>query len=181
MKKITSILLILFVFILSSCEGPMGPPGLPGQDGEALIGTIFEIQGDFTPQNEYRLTYEFPDNFVIYDTDIVLVYILWEQTDDKTDIWRLLPQTVVLKDEYGTDVLQYNFDYTVADVQVFLEGTIDFSTLLPGEWQDQVFRIAVLPADFMAKKSVDESDFNSILNSKELKLNTIEDVKFTIR
>ncbi len=179
MKKITFILLIFTAVLITSCEGPMGPPGLPGQDGDALIGTIFEIQGDFTPDNEYKLFFEFPTDFKIYDTDVVLVYILWEQTDNKTDVWRLLPQTVVLKSDEGTDVLQYNYDYTVADVQVFLEGTFDFSSLLPGEWQNQVFRIAVLPADFMAKKSVDESDFNSIINSKEIKLNTIKEVNFT--
>lgn len=180
MKKITTILLILSAVIIISCEGPMGPPGLQGQDGNALIGTIFEIEGDFTPQNDYRLVFDFPNDFVIYNTDVVLVYILWEQTDN-LDVWRLLPQTVVLKDEYGTDVLQYNFDYTVVDVQVFLEGTIDFNTLLPEEWKDQIFRIAVLPADFMAKKSFDMSDFNSILKAPELKLNTIEDVNFTIQ
>ncbi len=180
MKKITTILLILVAVIITSCEGPMGPPGLQGQDGDALIGTIFEIEGDFTPGNEYRLIFDFPNDFVIYNTDVVLVYILWEQADN-LDVWRLLPQTVVLKDEYGTDVLQYNFDYTIADVQVFLEGTIDFNTLLPGEWKDQIFRIAVLPADFMAKKSFDESDFSSILNSPELKLNTVEGANFTIK
>lgn len=181
MKKITTILLILVAVVITSCEGPMGPPGLPGQDGDALIGTIFEIEGDFTSQNEYRLVFNFPNDFVIYNTDVVLVYMLWEQTGDNVDVWRLLPQTVVLKDEYGTDVLQYNFDYTVADVQVFLEGTIDFNTLLPGEWKDQVFRIAVLPADFMAKNSFDENDFSSILKAPELKLNTIKDVSFTVR
>jgi len=183
MKKITTIFLILAAIILNSCEGPMGPPGYDGKDGndgDAIIGTIFEIEGDFTSSNEYRLTYEFPNDFKMYKTDIVLVYILWK-VDDGLDIWRLLPQTVVLKDEAGTDVLQYNFDYTVADVQVFLEGTIDFSTLLPGEWKDQVFRIAVLPANAMAKKSFDVSDFNSILKSKELKLNTFKDVSFTIQ
>ncbi len=178
MKKLTSILLIIAAIISTSCEGPMGPPGLPGKDGDTLIGSIFEIQGDFTADNQYRLFFEFPKDFEIYDTDIVLVYILWEQTENKTDVWRLLPQTVVLKDDEGTDVLQYNYDYTVADVQVFLEGTFDLSTLLPGEWQDQVFRIAVLPADFTSKKSVDIADFNSILNSKEIKLNTIKNVSF---
>jgi hypothetical protein len=181
MKKLTSILLILAAIISTSCEGPMGPPGLPGQDGNALIGTIFEIKGDFTPENEYKLFFEFPEDFKIYDTDIVLVYILWEQTDNQTDIWRLLPQTVVLKSDEGTDVLQYNFDYTVADVQVFLEGTFDFSTLLPGEWQNQIFRIAVLPADFTSKKSVDVGNFNSIINSKEIKLNTIKNISFTAK
>ncbi len=176
MKKITTILLILAAAVITSCEGPMGPPGLPGQDGDALIGTIFEIEGDFTPQDEYRLFFDFPNDFVIYDTDIVLVYILWQHIDG-LDIWRLLPQTVVLNE----GVIQYNFDYTVSDVQVFLEFTINEEDLHEDETDNQIFRIAVLPADFMANKSFDENDFNSILKAPELKLNTIEDVNFTIR
>jgi hypothetical protein len=67
-------------------------------------------------------------------------------------------------------VLQYNFDYTVDDVKIFLEGTTDFNYLLPAETDDQVFRIAVLPADFMAQKSVDIKDFNSLKNLPGLKL-----------
>lgn len=181
MKKITSTLLILATIIISSCQGPMGPPGLPGNDGDALLGTIFDLTGDFTEQNNYRLIHDFPTDFEIYDTDVVLAYILWEQSDD-TKIWRLMPQTVVLKTEYEnaseTDVLQYNFDYTVFDVQIFLEGTVDFNTLQPGEWQNQTFRIVVVPADFMALKSIDISDFNSIENSNLVKLNAIENVNF---
>ena len=171
MKKITTILLILAAVTITSCEGPMGPPGL---DGDALIGTIFEIEGDFTPQDEYRLFFDFPSDFVIYDTDIVLVYILWQHVDGM-DIWRLLPQTVVLDE----GVIQYNFDYTVADVQVFLEFTIHEDDLHEDETDNQIFRIAVLPADFMANNAFDENDFNSILKAPELKLNTINDIKFT--
>jgi hypothetical protein len=174
MKKITSILLILAAIISTSCEGPIGPPGLPGKDGDTLVGSIFEIKGDFTAANEYKLFFEFPKDFKIYKTDIVLVYVLWEQTDKKADVWRLMPQTVVVDE----GVLQYNFDYTATDVKVFLEGTVDLSKLLPGEWQNQVFRVAVLPADFTSKKSVDIGNFNSILNSNEIKLNTIKNVSF---
>ena len=174
MKKITIILFIAIAAFLTSCEGPMGPPGLSGEDGDSLIGTVFEITDDFTSQNDYRLIFDFPNDFEIYDTDVVLVYMLWEQSEG-TDIWRLMPQTIVLKTEYEnsaeTDVLQYNFDYTVFDVQIFLEGTVDFSTLLPAEWQDQTFRIAVLPADFVALKSVDVSDINTILQYPDIKLN----------
>ena len=170
MKKITTILLILAAAVIISCEGPMGPPGL---DGDSLIGTIFEIEGDFTPQDEYRLYYDFPSDFVIYDTDIVLVYILWQNVDG-LDVWRLMPQTVVLDE----GVIQYNFDYTVKDVQVFLEFTINEDDLHEDETDNQIFRIAVLPADFMANNSFDENDFNSILKAPELKLNTIEDVNF---
>lgn len=170
MKKITSIILLFVSVFIISCEGPMGPPG---EDGDALIGTIFEMEGDFKASNKYELFFDFPKDFEIYKTDVVLVYILWDVVTvngKNTDVWRLLPQTVVLDE----GVLQYNFDYTVNDVRVFLEGTIPFSTLLPAETQDQVFRIAVLPADFIAgKKSAEISDLSILMNSSELKFNLI--------
>jgi len=171
MKKFTKILLLLAIVIATSCEGPQGPPGVPGDN---LLGSVFEIQGDFTESNNYSMFFDFPSNFEIYDTDIVLAYLLWD-VENGTDIWRLLPQTIVLKtinENYPeTDVIQYNFDYTVNDVQLFLETTMDYADLLPGETDNQVFRIVVLPADFAAKASVDISDYNSIIKSPELKLN----------
>ena len=176
MKTLKSVLLIIIIAIATSCQGPVGLPGLPGEDGDSLIGTVFEIEGDFTPQDDYTLYFDFPNDFVIYDTDVVFVYILWQHIDG-LDIWRLMPQTVVLPE----GVIQYNYDYTVVDVQVFLEFTIDENDLHEDETDNQIFRIAVLPADFMANKSFNEGDYNSILNSPELRLNTIEGSNFTIR
>lgn len=174
MKKITTFILLLSAIFISSCEGPMGPPGIPGKDGDALIGTIFEKEGDFNASNSYELFFDFPKNFDIYDTDVVLVYILWDVVTvngKQTDMWRLLPQTVILDQGF----IQYNFDYTVNDVRIFLETTIPFGDLLPAETQDQVFRIAVLPADFIAsKKSAEIKDLSFLMNSPELKFNVIE-------
>ena len=138
-------------------------------DGDSFIGTVFERDGDFTSSNDYTLYFEFPNNFEIYETDVVLVYILWEQVDG-FDVWRLLPQTVVLPE----GVIQYNFDYTVADVKIFMEGTIPPQDWLPAETDNQIFRIVVLPADFLYKKSVDITDYNSLLKSSELRLNVIQ-------
>ncbi len=184
MKTVTAIFFIIAAIIFTSCEGPQGPQGEPGLNGTSFIGSVFEIQGDFTANNEYTLFYQFPSNFEIYDTDVVLVYILWEQSNG-TDVWRLLPQTIVLKtinSNYPeTDVIQYNFDYTVNDVQIYLETTMDKSQLLPAETDNQVFRIAVLPADFVAKKSVDINDLNSMLKMPELKIGSIEKVNPTIK
>ncbi len=181
MKTIKSIFYVIAVIIITSCEGPQGPPGEPGTN---ILGTVFEMQGDFTADNDYMLYYQFPSNFEVYDSDVVLVYMLWEQTNG-LDVWRLMPQTVALKTIYPdwseTDVLQYNFDYTYYDVQVFLEGTMDFSTLLPAETDNQVFRIVVVPADFVAQKSVDINDMNSLLNAPQLQINTIEHVNPIIR
>jgi hypothetical protein len=181
MKTIKGILLALTVAIFVSCEGPvgpMGPPGEPGENGDAFIGSVFEIEGDFTPENDYSLFFEFPNSIEVFESDVVLVYILWEQTEDNSgqpvDVWRLLPQTVVLNE----GVLQYNYDHTFNDVQVFLEGTIDFNTLLPAEWQDQVFRIAVLPADYAMNENLDVSDFGAVM--QVIKINPAKIDKFSI-
>jgi hypothetical protein len=171
MKTITTFLLLFTAIIISSCEGPVGPPG---KDGDALIGTIFEKEGDFKASNNYELYFNFPGNFKIYDTDVVLVYILWEtaiENGKQTDVWRLMPQTRFIDD----GVIQYNYDYTVNSVRFFLQTTFNYADLLPAETDDQVFRIAVLPADFIAsKKSVEISDLNILMNSPELKINLIE-------
>jgi hypothetical protein len=170
MKKLTTMILLFASAFILSCEGPMGPPG---EDGTNLLGTIFELEGDFQPSNNYELFFDFPNNFEIYDTDVVLVYILWDVVNlngKNTDVWRLLPQTIVLDE----GVIQYNFDYTVNDVRIFLEATIPFSELLPAETQDQVFRIAVLPADFIAsKKAAEIMDLGILMNSPEVKFSLI--------
>ncbi len=169
MKTLAGILLFIAVLAFTSCEGPAGPPG---EDGDSFIGSVFEIEGDFNDGNDYSILYDFPSNFEIYDTDVVLVYILWELSNG-TDVWRLMPQTVALKTIYPdypeTDVLEYNFDYTLNDVRIFLEGTMDMTTLLPDETDNQVFRIVVLPADFAAKKSIDIYDYNSIIKVSGIK------------
>ena len=174
MKTLARIFLLFAAVILISCEGEPGPPGQDGLDG--LIGSVFEIEGDFTPGNNYTLFYEFPNNFQIDNDDLVLVYILWE-VSNSTDVWRLLPQTVVLED----GILQYNFDYTLGDVQIFLEGTTDFDNLLPAETDDQIFRIAVLPAEFAKNKSIDVTDFNAVAKSINVNLNSIQRTDISIR
>ena len=178
MKTIITTLLITAAVIFTSCEGPMGPPGfdgIDGIDGVNILGQVKEIQGDFTPGNNYRLFYEFPNNFEIYDGDVVLVYILWEVTDN-LDVWRLLPQTVVLNE----GILQYNYDFTLADVSIFLEGTVPFNTLLPAETDNQIFRIAVLPAELAMDKSLDVSDLNSMMNKMNIDPNSINRLDITI-
>ncbi|MBN1985902.1 MAG: hypothetical protein JW761_06330 [Prolixibacteraceae bacterium] len=183
MKTITGLLLLLAIIITTSCEGPVGPPGPPGQDGrdgldgiDAEMGTVIEVYGDFTPQNDYNLYYAFEDyDVTVYDGDAVLVYILWQQEETSgglIDIWRLLPQTVLLND----GVLQYNYDFTTGDVQIFLEGTTDFNNLLPAETDNQIFRIAVLPAILAKDKSIDVTDFDSVMKSMNKNLNSIEKI-----
>jgi len=182
MKTITGIFLVFALAVMASCVGEPGPPGRDGidgrdgQDGESFLGAVFEIEGDFTSENDYSLYFEFPQTTTVYESDIVLVYILWEQAEDDygdlLDVWRLLPQTVVLDD----GVLQYNYDFTFLDVLVFLEGTLDLSTLLPAESDDQVFRIVVLPADYAISSTLDVTDYGLMMKSLGIKADAVQKI-----
>ncbi len=171
MKKIPRTIGIVLSLLFLACEGPAGPPGPPGfdgldgQDGVNILGTVLEIEGDFTPQNDYSIFYDFPQTVEVFESDVVLVYLLWDQTQDgngeAVDIWRLLPQTRILQQ----GLLQYNFDHTFFDVSMFLEADFDLSTLQPGDTDNQVFRIAILPADFAQGSKLDFSNIQAVMNS----------------
>jgi len=174
MKKLTSILMIAMALFLGACEGPAGPPG---QNGEATIGKSFEMSGNFTPGNNYTLYTEFPSNIDVYDDDAVLAYILWE-TVDGLKVWRLMPQSVFIRSNDLNGEIIYNYDYTYTDIQVFLEFTIPENELLPSETDNQKFKIVVLPSEYIAKHDV--SDFNSLLQSTELKINSFDPINVEI-
>lgn len=114
------------------------------------------------------------DDVIVYETDVVLAYILWDQTEDDNgdpvDIWRLLPQSVVFN---NGDILQYNYDHTFFDVEIFLDGTADFGSLDPIYLEDQVFRIAVLPANMIKKNNIDVTDFSGVMKSMKINPNSI--------
>lgn len=179
MKTFAPLLVVILALSFSACKGPRGLPGLDGRDGESFLGTVFEIERDFTAANNYGFRYPFPDDFTMYDTDIVLVYLLWEviEYNDGTslDVWRLMPQTRIFNSEDGTLLLQYNFEYTFYDVDIFLEGDVDYTSLEDGDLKNQIFRIVVIPADFSAKAKI--NDYNSVVNSPELNINKIERVR----
>ncbi|MGB5238360.1 MAG: collagen-like protein [Flavobacteriaceae bacterium] len=175
MRNITWIFSAVILMFFTACEGPVGPPGPPGfdgvdgQDGINLLGQVIEIEGTFVDP-DYSLFFEFPQTIEVFESDVVLVYILWGQTEDAdglpVDIWRLLPQTRLL----DQGILQYNYDHTFFDVSIFLEFDFDPTTLLPGDTDNQIFRIAVLPADFLQGSRVNLSNLEvvmSLLNVEE--------------
>ena len=175
MNKIKLLLGIALAALTISCEGPAGPPGpagfdgldgLEGQDGVNILGQALEIEGTFSFDNDYRIFFEFPQTVEVFESDIVLVYILWEQVDDPNggdpiDVWRLLPQTRIL----DQGLLQYNFDHTFLDVSIFLESDFDLGTLLPGDTDNQIFRIAVVPAEFGTDPSIDLTNLDSVMEA----------------
>lgn len=163
-----------WLFILSigfSCRGPeglpgpqglQGPQGPKGQDGYDGSAYLFEFNFDFISNYEYSEIFEFPRDFKTYPTDIVLVYLFWEADDQGNDIWRLLPQSEIM--EFGW--LQYNYDYTQNDVQIFMEADFSLNKLGPIYTDDQWARIVVIPGQAMnfrqSSSTVDLSDYNAV-------------------
>ncbi|MEJ2163796.1 MAG: collagen-like protein [Robiginitalea sp.] len=171
MKKLGLLFGLMISLLALSCEGPSGPPGPPGVpgldglDGINILGQVYDIVGDFTPPN-YSIFSEFAidaPSVEVFETDVVLVYILWEQVDDPTgpiDVWRLLPQTRLLDE----GILQYNYDHTFLDVSIFLESNFDPGLLGPGDTDNQIFRIAIIPADGAGLEGLDVSNMQAVLD-----------------
>jgi hypothetical protein len=168
MKKIFLLPALLISLIFGACEGPVGPPGydgIDGLDGVNILGKVYDITDDFSASNDYTIFSVFAQDapsVEVFETDVVLVYILWDQVDSSSgpvDIWRLLPQTRLL----NQGILQYNYDFTYQDVTIFLESDFSLSTLLPGDTNNQTFRIAILPADGVGKSNLDVSNMEEVL------------------
>ncbi|GHB77244.1 collagen-like protein [Persicitalea jodogahamensis] len=178
MKKILMSLSLLATVFLLSCDGPAGPagfdgpPGPQGPQGPAgpagpqTLGTVFDVTGNFTTANDFRIYFDFPvDKIEVFDTDVVLVYRLWEIVDNDLPVYRPLPQTVFM----SNGAMQYSFDHTFRDVSMFLDTQFDRTTLESKWTTNQTFRVVVIPADFAANGRLSEPvDFNNYDEVSEL-------------
>jgi hypothetical protein len=91
-----------------------------------------------------------------------MVYLLWE-VDQNTgnDVWQPLPVSIFFDD----GELQYGFDHTVADVQLFLTGDTDLSTVGDEFTQDQIFRIAILPVDYVQLNKINVNNMQEVMKA----------------
>jgi len=170
--RIVSTLFLLVTFLFISCEGstgipgPPGPPGSPGEDGlDGVIGQVIEAQVDFNKANGYEYLVEIPSDIEVYESDIIMCYILVGE-DNGLDIWEPLPQTLF----FGDDILLYGFDHTQYDVNFFMDGTVDFGGLDPYYTDGIIFRIAIIPADYA--KSIDVNKIETVMRALK-----VEDIK----
>ncbi len=164
--------LLFFATILISCEGTVGPPGppgpqgVPGEDGyDGLIGQVIEVQADLNAGTDFEYFVEIPSDIEVFESDVIVVYRLMEVFDD-TDVWEPLPQTIFR----NNGILLYTFDYTLFDVRLFLDGTVDFGKLDPNDTDDLIFRIAIIPADFA--KGVNLKKMDEVIKALH-----VEDIK----
>lgn len=167
--------LSLFVAALFvSCdEGPVGPPGPQGLDGVNVVGQTFEFTADFAAP-DYSAFFSFPNNVQVLNSDVVLAYILWEEAPANNggviDVWRPLPQTVYT----ANSQFAYNYDWTQGDITTFIDaaGNFDFNELTGTDLNNQVFRVVIVPSDFVA--TVDTSNLSEVLSAAGLSTQGIQ-------
>lgn len=170
MNKFYTLLFFAIVFI--SCEGTVGPPGIPGPPGtpgedgaDGLIGQVIEVQADLNSGTGFEYFVEIPGDIEVYESDVFMVYRLMEVIDG-LDVWEPLPQTIFR----NNDILLYTFDYTLFDVRLFLDGTVDFNKLDPNDTDGLIFRIAIMPADFAKGVNLKKmDDVMKAMNIKDIK------------
>jgi hypothetical protein len=164
LKKITAIVLMVLAISCQGARGPAGPEGLQGPPGP--VGQAFEVQASFDESKNYSIISAFPDNIEVLKSDIVMVYLLWE-VDQETgnDVWQPLPVSVF----FDEGELQYAFDHTVADVQLFLTGDKDLETVGDEFTRDQIFRIVILPADYVQSNKINMGNMNEVMKVVNLK------------
>ena len=172
MKKIIA-LLSLIVVVFVSCEGEPGRDGLDGQDGtNGFVGQVFDKVVNFGTQDNFKITIDFPSDIEVFESDTVLIYRLAEVVKDNqgedTDVWQLLPQNFFL----DQGILQYNYEHTFFDFSILLDGNFDLTTLDNKFTQEQVFRIAVIPSDFLNSKDIDITNIQSVLPAMQ----NVEDI-----
>jgi len=168
MKKIIAILSFILV-AFTACEGPQGAPGFDGRDGlngqdgaDGLVGAVFDQVVNFGAVDNYTTSFNYPTTIEVFENDAVLVYRLAEIVKDDnnidTDVWQLIPQNFFL----DQGILQYNYDHTFFDIELFLDGNFDLSLLGDEFTQEQIFRIVILPATMAQAGKLNTKNYQDI-------------------
>lgn len=161
MKRLYTLLVILAIIATGCSRGPEGLPGRDGIDGlNGEEGFVFEYELSFTAPDytEYLLL---PDDFNMLESDVMLVYFLWG-VEDGLEVWRALPQTLFFQD----GILSYNYDFTLRDAKVFLDGTVNLDGLGADLTDNWIARVVVVPAQFGGR--IDYSDYDQVKDFFEL-------------
>lgn len=121
---------------------------------------------------DYSVVWEFPANFEVLETDIVLVYMLWGEDNFGDDIWKPLPATVIL----DGGIINYSFDFTRFDVQIDMRTTN--AAYFNSDWANGwVARIVLIPANWAdAHPDVDlqELEYGSLVD--KLRMEGVENI-----
>ena len=153
----------LALVLLNSCNGPEGPIGPQGPEGISVFSNVMEVSVDFAASNNFEVLLDFPSDWIVYEADLIMVYLSYETISDSSgpiNVWRALPQTLLTNE----GLLQYNFDHTYIDIRLFMQADYDLNLTTTADRENQVFKIAVIPAQYgnllPHLEELSESDFD---------------------
>jgi len=154
---------LLSLVLLGSCNGPEGPIGPQGPEGISVFSNVIEVTVDFDASNNYEALINFPSDWIVYEADLIMVYLSYETISDSSgpiNVWRALPQTLLTNE----GLLQYNFDHTYEDIRLFMQADYDLNLTTAADRENQIFKIAVIPAQYgdllPHLEELSESDFD---------------------
>lgn len=99
----------------------------------------------------------------MYDTDVMLIYMQTGSTQDNSPIWQQIPTTIYGS---GSDEIDYNFDFSRYDFQIYAGGNFDLTGT--SYIRNKTFRIVFVPASGSnrnADNQVDYSNYESVINA----------------
>lgn len=154
MKKYFSIfMLALLSLVVFSCK----------DEDYDTYSKAFDISATFTMMNGDPQLYghyrQLPVNLI--EGDVMLVYRMVENSSSGP-VWQQIPRTLYLS---GGDELDYDFDFTSTDVQLYANGNYNLASR-PAYLSGQVFRIVMVPASAISGRSsagVNLSDYNAVV------------------
>ncbi len=168
MKKFIILLLIGLAFTGQSCVDEYYV-----DEQSNYLGMTYETKPlNFIWYNDVGYMVRFDLPYKLYETDGMMVYILWEDADG-LDIWRPLPQITTT----NAGLTMYNYDYTVNDVSIYL--TAEYPEDLQSSYVDnQIFRAVSLPSDWAKRTDINIENYNELIEKLEASGCKYQDVKF---
>ena len=166
MKKITLLIAFIGMITLQSCTVNEVQDNVDND----TIAEVFEVTRTFNIGNGYSALVDL--GLPIYSSDMILVYHLYDVVGGE-DLWRLMPQTYYLN---GGGELDYNYDFTRYDVNIFLDANFPLVDLSSAWTQNQTFRIVIIPGYFSNRTAtqVDFNDYEAVIQAYGINPNNIK-------
>jgi hypothetical protein len=141
-----SAIAVLAFSTIESCRQQNDPIPVPQSydypQAYDIVGVNFQQSQDSNSLYGYNKAFSSP----IYSSDIVLIYRK-DGTSNGNPIWQILPKTYYITQ----GALDYTFNFTVNDIQLYANGDFDLSAqdnnFKNTYLLNQTFRVVVIPAD----------------------------------
>ncbi len=175
MRKFLPILTLAFVsFFIYSCDDNDNDQ-VQYTDNDTYSG-VFEVTRSFQLNNSTQQYFinQSISQYGMLDSDVALVYRL-KGLSGTNKIWEQIPKTIYLN---NGEELDYDFDFTKNDIQIYLSGTYNVTTT-PEFFNNQTFRIVLVPAGVLKNTNppVDYSDYHAVIKYYNINDSKVIEIK----